>query len=133
MGDKENEIETRIGKIIGLENAAIKILRQVASINKKRQKPNLQKNIDIKSRLNLKRRKIQKLVSQSLHSQDYGVNNNKIDKIAIETEKIALMNIRYYLFDMEKAEDNFSASKSVKFLCLSQDGRPTQHDCCYFY
>ena len=68
VGDKENEIETRIGKIIGLENAAIKILRQVASINRKRQKPKLHKNMDTKSRLNFQRRKTQKLVSKSLHS-----------------------------------------------------------------
>ncbi len=131
--DKKNEIETRIGKVIGLENAAIKILRQIASVNKKRQEFELPKNIDTKIHLNFKRQKTQKLLDQSLYNQDYEINNNKIDRIANETEKTALMILGHYLFDMEKAEDNCTASKSVKFLCLSHDGRPMQHDCCYFY
>jgi hypothetical protein len=43
------EFENKIGKMIGLENAAIKTLKTIAAINRKDLKANMKKNIEGKS------------------------------------------------------------------------------------
>ncbi|HYF98482.1 MAG TPA: hypothetical protein VD815_00165 [Candidatus Saccharimonadales bacterium] len=130
---KNNELEEKIGKIIGLENAAIKTLKQIAFENSKRQKPHSSRAKESKNQIKFKSLKIKNHSSRSMYSQDNKSSSKEVKKIAAETEKMALMILRYYLFDMDKAEDICSANKSVKFLCLSQDGSHTQHNSCYFY
>ncbi|MDQ2686125.1 MAG: hypothetical protein M3Y25_09835 [Thermoproteota archaeon] len=130
---KNNKLEEKIGKIIGLENAAIKTLKQIAFENRKHQKPHSSRDKESRNQIKVKSLKIKNHPIWSMYSQDNKISYSEVEKIAAETEKMALMILRYYLFDMDKAEDICSANKSVKFLCLSQDGSRMQHDSCYFY
>ncbi len=131
--EKNNVLEEKIGKIIGLENAAIKTLKQIAFENRKRQKPHSSRAKESRNQIKFKSLKFKNHPSRSMYTQDNKISSSEVEKIATETEKMALMILRYYLFDMDKAEDIRSANKSVKFLCLSQDGSRTEHNSCYFY
>ena len=46
----KDEFENKIGKMIGLENAAIKTLKTIASLNRQDLRTNMKKNADMKAR-----------------------------------------------------------------------------------
>ena len=129
----KKEFEYKIGKMIGLENAAVTALKTIASVNKKKQKTNLEKSIDVKADSKFNKIKFKKLSKVFDNMGNYEINKSKVDEIAMETEKMAIATINYYLLDENMKEQNSSAYKSSKFLGLSQDGNFIEHNSCYFY
>lgn len=123
----------KIRKMIGLENAAIKTLKTIASFNKKEQKANLEKRIELKTHLKFNKVKTKKLSKMFDNIGNCEINKSKVEEIAMETEKMALATINYYLLNTDFKEQDCGAYKTSKFLCLSQDGNSIEHTCCYFY
>ena len=97
---KDNKLEEKIGKIIGLENAAIKTLKQIAFENRKSQKPHSSRDKESRNQIKVKSLKIKNHPIWSMYSKDNKISSSEVEKIAAETEKMALMILRYYLFDM---------------------------------
>ena len=128
-----DEFENKIGKMIGLENAAIKTLKTIASLNRKDLKTNMKKNAGMKARSKFNRIKTEKLSKVFDNIGNSEINQSMVDKIAMETEKKALATIRYYLLNTNINEQHCDAYRSSKFLCLSQEGNCIEHTCCYFY
>lgn len=128
-----NEFENKIGKMIGLENAAIKALKTIASSNRKEQKTNLEKGIEMKFSSKFNKIKTKKLTEICDNIVNCEINKSKVDEIATETENMALVTINYYLLNKGVKEQDCGAYKLSKFLCLSQDGNSIEHNCCHFY
>lgn len=129
----KDEYETRLGKIIGLENAAIKALKNILTLNEKEQKADLEKRIETKIHLKFNRGKTRKLFEMCNNNTNCKINKSKVDEIAMKTEKMALATISFYLFDAKVKEQDRGAYKMSKFLCVSQDGNSIEHNCCHFY
>ena len=127
------EFENKIGKMIGLENAAIKTLKTIAALNRNDLKANVKKNIDGKVNSKLNKIKTKKLSKVFDNIESCEINQYRVEEIAMETEKRALATLRYYLLDTDNKEQDCDAYKSSKFLCLSQEGNTIEHTCCYFY
>lgn len=128
-----DEFENKIGRMIGLENAAIKALETIVSVNKKEQKTNLEKEMNAKTQSKFNRIKTKKLSKVFDNIENYKINQKKVQETAIETEKMALATIKYYLMNSDGKKQDCDAYKSSKFLCLSQEGNTISHTCCYFY
>lgn len=129
----KDEYETRLGKMIGLENAAIKTLKNILSLNEKEQKADLDKRIEAKVHLKFNRRKTKKLFEMCNNSTGRKFNKSKVNEIATKTENMALATISFYLFNANVKEQDRGAYKLSKFLCVSQDGNSIEHNCCHFY
>ena len=129
----KDEFENKIGKMIGLENAAIKTLKTIAALNRKDQKTNMKKNADMKARSKFNRIKTKKLSKVFDNIGNSEINQSMVEEIAMETEKKALATLHYYLLDTNINEQDCDAYRSSKFLCLSQEGNSIEHTCCYFY
>ena len=129
----KDKFENKIGKMIGLENAAIKTLKTIASLKRKDLKTNMKKNIDMKTHPKFNRVKTKKLSKMFDNIGNSEINQNAVEEIAMETEKRALATIYYYLLDTNIKEQDCDAYRSSKFLCLSQEGNSIEHTCCYFY
>jgi CRISPR/Cas system CSM-associated protein Csm2 small subunit len=129
----KNEFEYKIGKMIGLENAAIKTLKTIASFNKKEQKTNLKKGIELKVHSKFNKIKTKKLSKIFDNIGNCEIDKSRVEEIAMETEKMALATINYYLLNPDIKEQDCAAYKTSKFLCLSQSGNSIEHTCCYFY
>lgn len=128
-----DEFENKIGKMIGLENAAIKTLKTIASLNRKDLKTNMKKNADMKARSKFNRIKTKKLSKVFDNIGNSEINQSMVEEIAMETEQKALATLHYYLLDTNINEQDCDAYRSSKFLCLSQEGKSIEHTCCYFY
>lgn len=128
-----DEFENKIGKMIGLENAAIKTLKTIASLNRKDLKTNMKKNADMKARSKFNRIKTKKLSKVFDNIGNSEINQSMVEEIAMETEQKALATLHYYLLDTNINEQDCDAYRSSKFLCLSQEGNSIEHTCCYFY
>ena len=129
----KDEFENKIGKMIGLENAAIKTLKTIAALNRKDQKTNMKKNADMKARSKFNRIKTKKLSKVFDNIGNSEINQSMVEEIAMETEQKALATLHYYLLDTNINEQDCDAYRSSKFLCLSQEGNSIEHTCCYFY
>ena len=129
----KDEFENKIGKMIGLENAAIKTLKTIATLNRKDLKTNMKKNADMKARSKFNRIKTKKLSKVFDNIGNSEINQSMVEEIAMETEQKALATIHYYLLDTNINEQDCDAYRSSKFLCLSQEGNSIEHTCCYFY
>ena len=129
----KDEFENKIGKMIGLENAAIKTLKTIASLNRKDVKINMKKNADMKARSKFNRIKTKKLSKVFDNIGNSEINQSMVEEIAMETEQKALATLHYYLLDTNINEQDCDAYRSSKFLCLSQEGNSIEHTCCYFY
>ena len=129
----KDEFENKIGKMIGLENAAIKTLKTIAALNRKDQKTNMKKNADMKARSKFNRIKTKKLSKVFDNIGNSEINQSMVEEIAMETEQKALATLHYYLLDTNINEQDCDAYRSSKFLCLSQEGNSMEHTCCYFY
>ena len=129
----KDEFENKIGKMIGLENAAIKTLKTIASLNRKDLKTNMKKNADMKARSKFNRIKTKKLSKVFDNIGNSEINQSMVEEIAMETEQKALATLHYYLLDTNINEQDCDAYRSSKFLCLSQEGNSIEHTCCYFY
>ena len=129
----KDEFENKIGKMIGLENAAIKTLKTIATLNRKDLKTNMKKNADMKARSKFNRIKTKKLSKVFDNIGNSEINQSVVDEIAMETEQKALATLHYYLLDTNINEQDCDAYRSSKFLCLSQEGNSIEHTCCYFY
>ena len=129
----KDEFENKIGKMIGLENAAIKTLKTIATLNRKDLKTNMKKNADMKARSKFNRIKTKKLSKVFDNIGNSEINQSMVEEIAMETEQKALATLHYYLLDTNIKEQNCDAYRSSKFLCLSQEGNSIEHTCCYFY
>lgn len=129
----EDEFENKIGKLIGLENAAVKTLKTIAALNRKGLKSNIKKNVNVKANSKFNKIKTQKLSKIFNNVKNGEINQRKVEEIAIETEKRAYATISYYLLDTYIKEQDCDAYKSSKFFCLSQEGNIVEHTCCYFY
>ena len=129
----KDEFENKIGKMIGLENAAIKTLKTIASLNSKDLKTNMKKNADMKTRSKFNRIKTKKLSKVFDNIGNSEINQSMVEEIAMETEQKALATLHYYLLDTNINEQDCDAYRSSKFLCLSQEGNSIEHTCCYFY
>ena len=127
------EFENKIGKMIGLENAAIKTLKTIATLNRKDLKTNMKKNADMKARSKFNRIKTKKLSKVFDNIGNSEINQSMVEEIAMETEQKALATLHYYLLDTNINEQDCDAYRSSKFLCLSQEGNSIEHTCCYFY
>ena len=128
-----DEFENKIGKMIGLENAAIKTLKTIASLNSKDLKTNMKNNADMKARSKFNRIKTKKLSKVFDNIGNSEINQSMVEEIAMETEQKALATLHYYLLDTNINEQDCDAYRSSKFLCLSQEGNSIDHTCCYFY
>jgi len=129
----KDEFENKIGKMIGLENAAIKTLKTIAALNRKDQKTNMKKNADMKARSKFNRIKTKKLSKVFDNIGNSEINQSMVEEIAMETEQKALATLHYYILDTNINEQDCDAYRSTKFLCLSQEGNSMEHTCCYFY
>lgn len=129
----KDEFENKIGIMIGLENAAIKTLKTIASLNRKDLKTNMKKNVDMKARSKFNRIKTKKLSKVFNNIGNGEINQGMVEEIAMETEQKALATLHYYLLDTNINEQDCDAYRSTKFLCLSQEGNSIEHTCCYFY
>ncbi len=129
----KDEFENKIGKMIGLENAAIKTLKTIATLNRKDLKTNMKKNADMKARSKFNRIKTKKLSKVFDNIGNSEINQSMVEEIAMETEQKALATLHYYLLDTNINEQDCDAYRSTKFLCLSQEGNSIEHTCCYFY
>jgi hypothetical protein len=129
----KDEFENKIGKMIGLENAAIKTLKTIATLNRKDLKTNMKKNADMKARSKFNRIKTKKLSKVFDNIGNSEINQSMVEEIAMETEQKALASLHYYLLDTNINEQDCDAYRSSKFLCLSQEGNSIEHTCCYFY
>ena len=129
----KDEFENKIGKMIGLENAAIKTLKTIATLNRKDLKTNMKKNADMKARSKFNRIKTKKLSKVFDNIGNSEINQSMVEEIAMETEQKALATLHYYLLDTNINEQDCDAYRSSKFLCLSQEGNSIEHTCCYFY
>jgi hypothetical protein len=129
----KDKFENKIGKMIGLENAAIKTFKTIASLNRKDLKTNMKKNIDMKAHSKFNRIKTKKLSKMFDNIGNSEINQSAVEEIAMETEKRALATICYYLLDTNIKMQDCDAYRSSKFLCLSQEGNSIEHTCCYFY
>lgn len=129
----KDEFENKIGKMIGLENAAIKTLKTIATLNRKDLKTNMKKNADMKARSKFNRIKTKKLSKVFDNIGNSEINQSMVEEIAMETEQKALATLHYYLLDTNINEQDCDAYRSSKFLCLSQEGNSMEHTCCYFY
>ncbi len=129
----KDEFENKIGKMIGLENAAIKTLKTIATLNRKDLKTNMKKNADMKARSKFNRIKTKKLSKVFDNIGNSEINQSMVEEIAMETEQKALATLHYYLLDTSINEQDCDAYRSSKFLCLSQEGNSIEHTCCYFY
>ena len=129
----KDEFENKIGKMIGLENAAIKTLKTIATLNRKDLKTNMKKNADMKARSKFNRIKTKKLSKVFDNIGNSEINQSMVEEIAMETEQKALATLHYYLLDTNINEQDCDAYRSSKFLCLSQEGNCIEHTCCYFY
>ena len=129
----KDEFENKIGKMIGLENAAIKTLKTIASLNRKDLKTNMKKNADMKACSKFNRIKTKKLSKVFDNIGNSEINQSMVEEIAMETEQKALATLHYYLLDTNINEQDCDAYRSSKFLCLSQEGNSIEHTCCYFY
>ena len=129
----KDEFENKIGKMIGLENAAIKTLKTIASLNRKDLKTNMKKNADMKARSKFNRIKTKKLSKVFDNIGNSEINQSMVEEIAMETEQKALATLHYYLLDTNINEQDCDAYRSSKFLCLSQEGNSIEHTCYYFY
>ena len=129
----KDEFENKIGKMIGLENAAIKTLKTIAALNRKDQKTNMKKNADMKARSKFNRIKTKKLSKVFDNIGNSEINQSMVEEIAMETEQKALATLHYYILDTNINEQDCDAYRSTKFLCLSQEGNSIEHTCCYFY
>ena len=127
------EFENKIGNMIGLENAAIKTLKTIATLNRKDLKTNMKKNADMKARSKFNRIKTKKLSKVFDNIGNSEINQSMVEEIAMETEQKALATLHYYLLDTNINEQDCDAYRSSKFLCLSQEGNSIEHTCCYFY
>ena len=128
----KDEFENKIGKMIGLENAAIKTLKTIATLNRKDLKTNMKKNADMKARSKFNRIKTKKLSKVFDNIGNSEINQSMVEEIAMETEQKALATLHYYLLDTNINEQDCDAYRSSKFLCLSQEGNCIEHTCCYF-
>lgn len=129
----KDEFENKIGKMIGLENAAIKTLKTIATLNRKDLKTNMKKNADMKARSKFNRIKTKKLSKVLDNIGNSEINQSMVEEIAMKTEQKALATLHYYLLDTNINEQDCDAYRSSKFLCLSQEGNSIEHTCCYFY
>jgi len=129
----KDEFDNKIGKMIGLENAAIKTLKTIATLNRKDLKTNMKKNADMKARSKFNRIKTKKLSKVFDNIGNSEINQSMVEEIAMETEQKALATLHYYLLDTNINEQDCDAYRSSKFLCLSQEGNSIEHTCCYFY
>ena len=129
----KDEFENKIGKMIGLENAAIKTLKTIATLNRKDLKTNMKKNADMKARSKFNRIKTKKLSKVFDNIGNSEINQSMVEEIAMETEQKAIATLHYYLLDTNINEQDCDAYRSSKFLCLSQEGNSIEHTCCYFY
>jgi hypothetical protein len=129
----KDEFENKIGKMIGLENAAIKTLKTIASLNRKDLKTNMKKNADMKARSKFNRIKTKKLSKVFDNIGNSEINQSMVEEIAMETEQKAIATLHYYLLDTNISDQHCDAYRSSKFLCLSQEGNSIEHTCCYFY
>jgi hypothetical protein len=129
----KDEFENKIGKMIGLENAAIKTLKTIASLNRQDLRTNMKKNADMKARSKFNKIKTKKLSKVFDNIGNSEINQSMVEEIAMETEQKALATLHYYLLDTNINEQDCDAYRSSKFLCLSQEGNSIEHTCCYFY
>ena len=100
------ESENKIGKMIGLENAAIKTLKTIAALNRNDLKANVKKNIDGKVNSKLNKIKTKKLSKVFDNIESCEINQYRVEEIAMETEKRALATLRYYLLDTDIKEQD---------------------------
>lgn len=127
------EFENKIGRIIGLENAAIKALKTISSLNKNDLKTNVNKKSDEKAHSKFSRIKVGNLSKVFDNTANCEIDQSKVNQIAMEAEKKTFETICYYLLDTYIKEQDSDAYKSSKFLCLSQEGNTVEHTCSYFY
>ena len=110
----KDKFENKIGKMIGLENAAIKTLKTIASLNRKDLKTNMKKNIDMKAHSKFNRIKTKKLSKMFDNIGNSEINQSAVEEIAMETEKRALATICYYLLDTNIKMQDCDAYRSIK-------------------
>ncbi|MDF0680881.1 MAG: hypothetical protein P0116_07960 [Candidatus Nitrosocosmicus sp.] len=75
----KDEFENKIGKMIGLENAAIKTLKTIASLNRKDLKTNTKKTVDLKARSKFNRIKTKKLSKVLDNIGNSEINQSKVE------------------------------------------------------
>jgi hypothetical protein len=129
----KNELENKIGKMLGLENAAIKTLKMIAALNRKDLKTNTKKKVDAKTNSKFRKINTKKLSKMFENIGNSEINQSTVEEIAMETESRALATMYYYLLDTDIKKQDCDAYKSSKFICLSQEGNTMEHTCCYFY
>jgi hypothetical protein len=120
---KENikNLEKKLGEVLGLERAAQKAVDELTSMNliKSGAKDEAK---EIQNEANSHEEKIQKVISSLSEDKDIGLDKDKVEETANETEQKATTMMKTYL------GENPDTSEAVEFLCLAEGGEVTHYE-----